>query len=193
MDNWLKVRNGVVQILTGLGLDIGDPNFRETPDRVTRAYREIFAGLDGGIDSKIDEMLESTFPCEHQQMIVARQIEVFSMCPHHLLPVRYLITVGYLPGPDVNARVLGLSKLARLTKLLAARPVLQEQVVNDIANILLTRIPGCRGSGCIAMGEHYCMRMRGVNQSSAVVITSSMRGEFLTDSMVRIEFMDLAR
>jgi GTP cyclohydrolase I len=152
-----------------------------------RAYQEIFAGLDER--NTVEEMLKSVFPCEHQQMILVKHVEVFSMCPHHLLPVRYDITAGYLPGPGIRAKVLGLSKLARITKLLAARPVLQEQVVNDIANTLM-RIPECRGAGCIATGEHYCMRMRGVNQSGSIVVTSALRGEFLSDSMVREEFMD---
>lgn len=187
--DWVKVRRGVVQILEGLELNPSDPNFADTPDRVTRSYQEIFVGLNGNVESQILEMLESTFPCDHQQMIVARQVEVFSMCPHHLLPVRYMITVGYLPGSGDNAKVLGLSKLCRLTGLLAARPVLQEQMVNDVTDALM-RIPGCVGAGCIASGEHYCIRMRGVNQSSSVVITSSLRGDFLEDAMVRQEFMD---
>src|SRR5262245_36160223 len=101
-----KVRQGVVHLLQGLGINLRDPNFVETPDRVTRSYRELFAGLDDNVDGQVREMLGSTFPCEHQQMIVARDVEVFSMCPHHLLPVHYQITVGYLPGEGITARVL---------------------------------------------------------------------------------------
>jgi GTP cyclohydrolase IA len=187
MDRGL-IHDGIVQVLLGLGLDLKDPNFKGTPGR---AYQEIFAGLVGDVDFQVQEILSSTFPCEHQQMIVARQIEVFSMCPHHLLPVRYMITVGYLPGRGSEAKVLGISKLARIVELFAARPSLQEQMVNDITDALM-KIPGCAGAGCIAHGEHFCMRMRGVKQSQSVVITNSLRGGFLEDEKMRSEFMDLA-
>jgi GTP cyclohydrolase IA len=186
------IRDGVTRILKGVGCDLRDANFRDTPNRVALAYSEIFAGLDVDVDARIREMLDHTFPCEHQQMIVARNVEVFSMCPHHLLPVHYNITVGYLPGASGTARVVGLSKLVRLVKLLAARPVLQEQMVNDISTALMA-IPGCAGSGCIASGEHYCILMRGVKQSGATVVTNSLQGEFLTDELVRSEFMALSR
>jgi GTP cyclohydrolase I len=186
--DWQQVYQGVTQVLLGLGLDPTDPNFTNTPDRVTRAYQEMFAGL-GDIDYQIGQMLESTFPCAHSQMIVARDVECYSLCPHHLLPVHYRITVGYLPGDD--AQVLGLSKLPRLVTLLSARPVLQEQVVNDITSVLM-RVKGCIGAGCIAHGEHYCVKMRGI-KSNASVVTSSMRGAFLEIDSVRSEFMMLAQ
>jgi GTP cyclohydrolase I len=187
-----KIRTGITFILDGLGLDLSDPNFEGTPDRVVRSYMEIFAGLDENVDFQIEQILERTFPCDHQQMIVARQLEIFSMCPHHLLPVHYNISVAYLPGKGEDAKVLGLSKLVRLTELLAARPVLQEQVVNDVTAALMW-VPGCIGAGCIAHGAHFCMRMRGVGQTGSVVTTTSLRGEFLTDQMVRSEFLDLVR
>lgn len=189
--NTHKIREGVKLILDGIGVQRNDPNFLETPDRVAGSFGEIFAGMDDDIEHQVNLILSKTFPCEHQQMIVARNVEVYSMCPHHLLPVHYEITVGYLPGTE-GARVIGLSKLCRITKLLAARPILQEQMVNDITNTLMA-IPGCDGAGCIAHGEHYCMRMRGVNQSGSVVVTSSLTGSFLKDGMVRSEFMALSR
>jgi GTP cyclohydrolase IA len=187
-----KIRNGIIQVLDGLGLDLDDPNLVDTPDRMTRAYQEICAGLLVDIDYQVEKFLESTFPCDNQQMIVATGIEVFSVCPHHFLPVRYDIKIGYLPGSQGGARALGLSKLARLAKLLAARPILQEQVVTDIVQALM-RIPGCVGAGCVARGEHYCMRMRGVAQSGSIVTTSDLRGLFLEDPMVRAEFMQLIK
>jgi GTP cyclohydrolase I len=180
-----KVAEGVTLVMEGLGLDLNDPNLEHTPERVARSYRELFAGLDN-VDDQICQILARTFPCDHQQMIVAQDVEVFSLCPHHLLPVHYKITVGYLPGE--GGQVIGLSKLARLTKLLAARPVLQEAMVNDITDALM-EIPGCAGSACVARGAHYCMRMRGVNQPDVAVVTSSLRGSFLEDNMVRSEFM----
>lgn len=187
--DWGAVERGTRQVLEGLGCDLSDPNFSATPARVARAYREIFSGL-YDVDRQIDEILTRTFPCEHQQMIVARNVEVFGVCPHHLLPVHYLVTVGYMPSE--HGSVLGLSKLCRIAKLLAARPVLQEQVVNDIATALM-RIPDCKGAGCIVHGEHLCMRMRGVNQADSVVVTSSLAGVFRDNAMVRSEFMTLYR
>jgi GTP cyclohydrolase I len=186
--DWQQVRAGVVQMMAGLGCDLRDPNFIDTPDRIVGSFQETLVGLNGDRDQQVAELLTSIFPCEHQQMVVANHIEVFSMCPHHFLPVHYDISVGYLPGPD--GKVLGLSKMLRLTKLLAARPVLQEQMVNDVTEALM-RIPGCIGAGCIARGEHLCIRMRGVKQSGSVVVTSSLTGNFLADRNVTAEFMTL--
>jgi GTP cyclohydrolase IA len=187
-----KIQNGIIQVLDGLGLDLDDPNLVGTPARMTRAYQEIFAGLLVDVGYEVTKLLESTFPCDNQRMIVATGIEVYSMCPHHFLPVRYDIKMGYLPGRSTSAKALGLSKLARLAKLLAARPILQEQVVTDITQALM-RIPGCVGAGCVARGEHYCMRMRGVAQSGSTVTTSDLHGLFLEDPMVRAEFMQLIK
>jgi len=180
-----KIRLGVQSLLQGLGCDPSDPNFRETPNRVTRSYQEIFRGV-GEIENEISSILEQTFPCTHDQMVLARGVEVFGMCPHHLLPVRYEITIAYIP----TTSVLGISKLCRIAQLLTARPVLQEQMVNDVADVLM-RVSGCLGAGVIASGEHLCMRMRGVRQSQATVVTSSLRGCFLDDPRVRSEFMAL--
>lgn len=181
------IRTGVENILRGLGRDLSDPNFRETPDRVVRAYRELFAGLDD-YEKQVAETLSKTFPCTHSQMVVIRGIQVFSYCPHHLLPVAYSVTVGYMPG-ESEGSVVGISKPVRLVEIAARRPVLQETMVNDITEALM-RIPGCAGSACVAEGEHSCMRMRGVRQHSTVV-TSSLRGVFLEDPTIRAEFLSL--
>lgn len=185
-----KIRNGIIQVLDGLGLNLNDPNLIDTPDRVTKSFQEILQGL-VDTDRQVEEILSATFPCDHREVVIAKNIECFSLCPHHLLPVHYDVVVGYMPGGD-GARVVGLSKLYRLVELLAKRPVLQEQMVNDISNALM-RIPGCIGAGCIAYGEHHCIKMRGVAQKSAVVVSSSLQGAFMSESMVRSEFMQLAR
>lgn len=187
MDRTLVMR-GVALMLEGLDCDLSDPNFADTPERVARAYvDEIFRGV-GDVRAEVDKILSTTFPCSHDEMIVAKGIEVYSMCPHHVLPVHYMITVGYIP----SERVLGISKLARIVKLLAARPVLQEQMVNDVVDALM-RVPGCMGAGCIAEGEHYCMRMRGVNQTGSTIVTSSLRGALFSNAAARSEFMSLSR
>jgi GTP cyclohydrolase IA len=186
MDKTL-IRQGVRYILTGLGLDPSDPNLIGTPGRVEQVYEEIFSGL-VNLDDKIENILNKTFPCSYSEIIVAKDVKCFSFCPHHLLPVRYNICVGYLP----TERVLGISKLYRLVKTLAARPVLHEQLMEDITENLM-RVPGCKGAACIGTGEHMCMTMRGVSQSGASVVASSMKGLFLEKPIVRAEFLQLYR
>ena len=185
--DWDLVRAGVEDILRGLDCGLDDSNFRDTPDRVVRSYMEAFSGMQD-TDAQVDDVLRTTFPCNHTQMIVARDLETWGFCPHHLLPVHYKITVGYVPGNGGN--VIGVSKLCRLVEILARRPVLQEQIVND-ATAALMRLPGCMGAGCIAQGEHGCMRVRGVRQQNAVIVTSSLEGVLFSIPEARAEFMSL--
>lgn len=189
MNNSL-IREGVRSILRGLGTDLSDPNFAETPDRVARFYAEVLAGAQD-TDRQIDALLSATFPCNHSQMIVARDVETWGICPHHLLPVRYNVTVGYVPDGK-GSRVLGVSKLSRLVDILVKRPVLQEQIVNDIT-AALSRLPGCSGAGCVMQGEHGCMRVRGIKQQNATILTSSLTGVLLDEPSARAEFMALMR
>lgn len=182
------IRRGIVDVLAGLGVDPSDPNFVDTPARVARSYAEIFSGV-RNTHEQVEEILSATFPCSHTQMIVARDVEVWGMCPHHLLPVYYHATVGYVPGGD-GARVLGVSKLCRLVEVLARRPVLQEQIVNDVT-LALMKLGGCIGSGCILRGEHGCMRVRGIRQQNATIVTSSLEGVLFSEAAARAEFMAL--
>lgn len=182
------VREGVRLILEGLGLEL-DGNFVDTPDRVARAYLEIFQGLQD-TDEQVERILSKTFPCNYSAMIAVKDIESFGLCPHHLLPVRYSICAAYIPSE--NGRVLGISKIARLADLLARRPVLHEQLVEDVTSSLM-KLKGCIGSACIARAEHFCMIMRGTKQPHAVVVASSLKGAFLDDPTVRAEFMGLTR
>lgn len=182
------IKTGMQTVLQGLqeelGLNTKDENFHDTPARVSRMYKEILAGV-GHTDEKIDEILASAFLCKNDQLVLVKDIEVFSLCPHHLLPVHYKMHVAYLPG----GKVIGISKLARIADIMAKRPVLQEQLVNDITEHLM-RIPGVQGAACIAEGIHYCMVMRGIKQSQAKTITSSLRGVFL-DGWVKNELLKL--
>ncbi|NIU01117.1 MAG: GTP cyclohydrolase I FolE [Nitrosopumilaceae archaeon] len=187
------IEKGVELILESLkhelGLDLSDENFNQTPQRIVRTFKEIFSGI-SNTEQQVKAILETSFPCGYSEMVVMRDIEVFSMCPHHLLPVHYFISVAYIPSPD--GRVLGVSKLVRLVEVLARRPVMQEKLVSDIADALMS-IPMCVGSGCIATGNHYCMKMRGVRQNSADVVTSVLRGSIFDDPKARAEFMLLCR
>jgi len=185
------VKLGMELILSGLknkyGLEL-DENFTDTPDRVSRLYDEIFSGIKD-TQKQISKILNSAFPTGYDQMILLKDIEVFSMCPHHFLPVRYLISVAYIPSE--GGRVLGISKLARLVEILAKRPVLQEQLTEDITKNLLSL--NIKGAACVVKGVHYCMVMRGVKQSNAITITSSLKGAFLSKLEARQEFLELIR
>ncbi len=189
-----SVEKGVHYILKGLkddfGLDLYDENFKDTPKRVARAYAEIFSGIKD-TDKQVKEILNTAFPCEFDEMIISKNVEVFSMCPHHLLPVHYKISVGYITTPQLG-KVIGISKLARLVEILAKRPVLQEKLTMDITKALMS-LEGCRGAACIVDGQHYCMIMRGAKQSQSHTMTSSMVGAFFTSSAARMEFTALLR
>lgn len=177
----------MIRGLENMGMDIDVANFGGTPKRVGRAYYEIFSGCEN-TEKQVNEILHTAFPCEGDPgMIITAPITAFSMCPHHLLPVEYTISVGYIPGEGKG--VLGLSKLARLVEVLAKRPVLQEQLGKDIVESLATL--GVDGAGCRIVGKHMCMRMRGVKKPEASTITSYMTGSFKEDSRTRSEFFDL--
>lgn len=183
-----KIEKGVSLILDGLGVNSDDLNFKDTPSRVARAYQEILGGMEN-TEKQIKEILSSSFPSEFSQMVLLNNIRAFSFCPHHLLPVDYQVTVAYIPSE--NGEVLGISKLGRLVTTLAKRPVLQEQLTEDITKHLMG-IKGVVGAGCVVKGIHYCMVMRGAKQSEAVTITSSLKGSILTDEKARNEFTFLS-
>jgi GTP cyclohydrolase I len=187
-----RIPTGMRLILMGLQDRFGlvlDANFADTPERVSRMYDELFSGL-RDTEKQVTEVLKSSFPAGYNQMIVTKDIEVFSMCPHHFLPVHYSVAIAYIPSP--MGEVLGLSKLARLVEILAKRPVLQEQLTEEIA-VNLMRLRGCMGTACVVKGRHYCMIMRGVKQSEATTITSSLKGVFFDEPMARQEFMGLLK
>ena len=180
------VKEGMRHILQGLqekfGLQIEDANFSGTPERVSRMYDEIFSGA-RNTSEQVQEILASSFPSSYNQMILLKDIETFSMCPHH-----FLISIAYIPSEE--GQVLGISKLARLAEILAKRPVLQEQLTEDIPKYLMI-LKGCKGAACIIKGTHYCMVMRGVKKPNATTITSSLKGAFFDKPEARQELMQL--
>ena len=181
-----NVVSAVVAILCAMDVDLTDSNFMETPERVSRAYKEMCRGL--WADKEIEELFTKTFPSTYDQMIVARDISAVGLWPHHLLPVEYTIHVAYIPNGEGN--VIGISKLARLSKLLAARPVLQEQLTEDIAKKLQSNLAPV-GVGVIVIGKHSCMGLRGVRDSGASIVTSVMLGAMRDDPSVKAEFMNM--
>ncbi|NNM47676.1 GTP cyclohydrolase I FolE [Knoellia koreensis] len=178
-----RAEAAVRELLLAIGEDPDREGLRETPARVARAYAEIFAGL--GMDAA--DVLSKTFEIDHEEMIVVRDIEVYSMCEHHLVPFHGVAHVGYIPTKD--GRVTGLSKLARLVDLYARRPQVQERLTTQIADALVNHL-GAQGVIVVVECEHLCMSMRGVRKPGSRTITSAVRGQ-LRDAATRAEAMSL--
>jgi GTP cyclohydrolase I len=181
-----RFEKGILYVLEGMrrdfGIDMTDDNFVDTPKRFSRAMAEILSGA-FETEQQVAGILSTAFDgAGFDEILAARKIEAVSLCPHHLLPVKYEISVAYLPG---NGRVLGLSKLVRLAGVLAARPVLQETMTIDIAKALMEKVQA-RGAAVFVKGQHSCMWARGVRQNSEVV-TSACLGFFREDANARRE------
>jgi GTP cyclohydrolase I len=162
-----------------------DDNFAETSGRAARAMLELVRPVED-VTNEVDQMLARTFTARYDEMVISKHNTCFGMCPHHLLPVIYRISVAYLPGE----RVLGISKLSRLAQILSRRPVLQEDLTHELAEILSTRLSS-RGSAAYIEGLHLCMASRGVMAHEARVVTSAVRGVFRDLPATRQEFLDL--
>ena len=180
------VAHGFEKILQALKVNTMDENFMGTPNRLARTYVEIFEGLMPEAQDEIQNHLSTTFPCSYDEMIIIKDIHCWSMCPHHFLPVEYVIHIGYIP----NGKVLGASKLPRLAILLAKRPVLQEQLTKDIVDHL-QKVANPKGVMVIISGKHLCMRMRGIKTDEASMVTSSVHGSFRDNLASREEFLNL--
>jgi len=156
----------------------------KTPLRVARAYAELFAGLrvDPGL------VLNTTFDAQHEELVLVRDIEVMSVCEHHLLPFKGVAHIGYIPGP--NGRITGLSKLARLVEIFARRPQVQERLTAQIVDLLMEKLAP-RGVIAVLECEHLCMAMRGIQKDGAKTVTSAVRGIFQSDAKSRAEAMAL--
>ncbi len=179
-----RIEAAVREILLAIGEDPDRDGLQETPARVARAYAEMFAGL----RQSPATILETTFDVEHEELIMVRDIEVYSICEHHLVPFHGVAHVGYIPGPD--GKVTGLSKLARLVDVFARRPQVQERLTTQIAEALETYLHP-RGVIVVIEAEHLCMSMRGVGRPGARTITSAVRGQ-LRAGATRAEAMSLA-
>ena len=179
----MRAEAAVRELLIAIGEDPDRDGLVETPARVARAYGEFFAGL--SLDA--GEVLSKTFKIDHEEMILVRDIEVYSMCEHHLVPFHGVAHVGYIPAKD--GRVTGLSKLARLVEMYARRPQVQERLTTQVADALITHV-GAQGVMVIVECEHLCMSMRGIRKPGSRTITSAVRGQ-LRDPATRAEAMAL--
>ena len=179
-----RVEAAVRELLSAIGEDPNRHGLQETPARVARAYREIFAGLYTDPDSVLNAMFDE----QHDELVMVKEIPLYSTCEHHLVAFHGVAHVGYIPGED--GRVTGLSKIARLVDLYARRPQVQERLTGQIANALMSKLDP-RGVIVVVEAEHLCMAMRGVRKPGAITTTSAVRGQFKTDSASRAEALEL--
>jgi GTP cyclohydrolase IA len=180
-----RVTAAVREILIGIGEDPDRDGLQETPQRVARAYAEMFAGL----RQDPDEVLAKRFALGFDEMVLVKDIEVWSCCEHHLVPFTGVAHVGYIPSED--GMITGLSKLARLVDAYAKRPQVQERLTTQIADAL-ERVLQPRGVIVVLECEHLCMTMRGVRKPGSRTITSAVRGQ-LRNAATRAEAMTLIR
>jgi GTP cyclohydrolase I len=179
-----RIEKAVREILIAVGEDPDRVGLVRTPARVARAYAELFAGL------RVDptQVVTTAFEANHEELVLVRDIEVFSLCEHHLLPFRGAAHIGYIPGE--HGRITGLSKLARLVEVFARRPQVQERLTSQIADLLMERLDP-RGVIAVLECEHMCMAMRGIQKAGSKTITSAVRGLFQCDAKSRAEAMSL--
>ncbi len=179
-----RAEAAIRELLAAIGEDPDREGLRETPARVARAYEE----LTQGIRQTAADVLTTTFDLGHDEMVLVRDIELWSMCEHHLVPFTGVAHVGYIPAE--TGKITGLSKLARLVDVYAKRPQVQERLTTQVADSLM-EILGARGVIVVIEAEHLCMTMRGVKKAGARTITSAVRGTFLSDQATRSEAMAL--
>jgi GTP cyclohydrolase I len=170
--------------LIAVGEDPDREGLRATPDRVARSYAEIFAGLH--VDP--DEVLQTTFDEHHDELVLVKDIPLYSTCEHHLVPWHGTAAVGYIPGDD--GRITGLSKLARVVDLYARRPQVQERLTSQVADAVMKRLQPY-GVIVVVQAEHLCMAMRGIRKPGSKTMTSAVRGIFKEDPRSRAEALSL--
>jgi len=179
-----KIAAGVRLILEGIGEDLARPGIAETPQRVAEMYQEICGGLHEPVEQEIKVIPAET----HDEIVMVRDIPIYSICEHHLVPFTGVAHIAYIPH---EGRIIGLSKLARISDLYARRPQVQERLTTQIAEVLYQG--DLRPSGVMVVIEavHLCMAMRGVKKHGASTITSAVRGVFRKDERTRQEAMAL--
>ncbi|MEJ5889738.1 GTP cyclohydrolase I FolE [Pseudokineococcus marinus] len=178
-----RAEAAVRELLAAVGEDPERDGLRDTPARVARMYAEVL----GGLHEDAADVLSTSFDLGHDELVLVRDIEVHSLCEHHLVPFHGVAHVGYVPAAD--GRITGLSKLARLVDVFARRPQVQERLTTQVADALVAHLQP-RGVIVVVECEHLCMSMRGVRKAGARTITSAMRGQ-LRDPATRAEALSL--
>jgi len=179
-----RIERAVREILAAIGEDPERDGLVRTPARVAAMYEEVFAGL---YDDP-SQHLTVTFEADHDEMVMVRDIALFSLCEHHLVPFHGMAHVAYIPGDD--GRITGLSKIARLVDGFARRPQVQERLTSQIADALV-EVLNPKGVFVVIECEHLCMSMRGVRKPGSLTVTSAVRGLFKDNPATRAEAMSL--
>ena len=180
-----RIENAVREILLAVGEDPEREGLQETPARVARMYEEIFSGLETDPERFLKVFSEE----KNAEMVVVRDIPLYSMCEHHLLPFIGKAHIVYIPG---EGKVIGLSKLARIVDCFARRPQIQERLTSQIADFLMEQLKP-QGVAVLIEAEHLCMTMRGARAAGAVTKTSALRGTMKSDARTRAEAMSLLK
>ena len=181
-----RAEAAVRELLIAVGEDPDREGLLETPARVARAYAEMFAGL----NTAPTDVLNKTFSENHQELVLVRDIPIYSTCEHHLVPFFGVAHIGYIPGE--SGQVTGLSKLARLVDLFAKRPQVQERLTSQVADALVDKL-GAQAVIVVIECEHLCMAMRGIRKPGAMTTTSAVRGGFKRNASSRAEALALIR
>jgi GTP cyclohydrolase I len=180
-----KIEKAIRGILEALGEDLKRKDLQETPRRVAQMYGEIFSGIHQDPEKELEVVLDQ----KHEEIILLKDIPLYSVCEHHLLPFIGKAHVAYIPK---QGRVTGLSKLARLVDILAKRPQVQERLTTQIAEIIMSKL---KPQGCMVVieAEHLCMSMRGVKKPGTLTVTSAVRGIFKENEKTRAETLALIK
>ncbi len=171
------------KLIESIGEDVNRDGLQSTPERAARAFEYITGGYKEDVGAVINHAL---FPSDNDEMIIVKDIELYSLCEHHLLPFFGKCHVGYLP----NGKIIGLSKVARVVDIFARRLQVQENLTKQIAETLMQHI-GAKGVGVVIEARHLCMMMRGVEKQNSIMKTSCMLGEFRRQNSTRSEFLSL--
>ena len=180
------IERAISHILSnGIGVsNVNDEVLSNTPDRVARAYAELFSGY--GAD--VSKILGRVFDDHNDEMVIVKDIPMYSMCEHHMLPFIGVVHIGYIP----DGKILGISKFARLVEVFARRLQLQERLTAQVADAIMEHVMP-QGVAIVIRAEHTCMTMRGINKPGTQTVTSAMRGIFKEDAKTRAEFLGLIK
>jgi GTP cyclohydrolase I len=179
-----RIETAIVSIIEAIGDNPKREGLVDTPRRVAEMYSELFMGVDKDPAGE----LTAGFELGHREMVVVKDIPFYSMCEHHLLPFYGVAHIGYIP--DVNGRVVGISKLARVVEIVARRPQIQERMTTEIADAIVSGLDPS-GVAVVVQAEHLCMIMRGIKKPGSAIITSAIRGAFRSHPDTRAEFFSL--
>lgn len=179
------MKDSFKNILTGIGEDVNREGLRDTPERAANAFKYLTKGYQEDLDDIINGAL---FESDMSEMVIVKDIEMYSMCEHHLLPFLGKCHIGYLP----HGKVIGLSKIARILDYFARRLQIQERLTTEVANCIAS-ITGARGVAVVMEAQHLCMMMRGVEKQNSVMTTSVMLGDMRDNPSSRMEFLNLIK